>query len=453
MKAKVLRPGLILSLIFMMIILSPNLMGQASGSKFGDDSATCVKNLSLYYEFFQQWKKSGYKSEAVNDAVGPWRWAFLNCPQGSKNIYLHGEAIIEKHLLKNAATKEDKDKYIDTLMMLYDNRIMYFGQRGFVLVKQGVDLYKYRPEDYEKVYNILKEGIALRGDKSTGSSLVYYFRAAEKMVLDGKEDVAILVDIFDQTMQIVENNLKSAEGDDIANWENVKGNLELSFEPYASCENLIGIYQKKFSETPEDVELLKKITKILDKKGCDDSELFFQATENLHELEPTPESAYLMGKMYLNKKKDYSTAINYLKEAADTYGSEDEKANTYFFLAYAYFQLQQYSMSRSYCYKNLEVEPNSGKTYILIGDCYSFSAADCGDNDLTKHVAYWAAVDKYYKAKAVDAEVTDIANSKINTYSRYFPGKETLFFHGLNVGDSYTVGCWINETTTVRSSD
>ena len=95
----------------------------------------------------------------------------------------------------------------------------------------------------------------------------------------------------------------------------------------------------------------------------------------------------------------------------------------------------------------------NGKAFILIGDMYAASAKDCGDNDLTNKVAYWVAVDKYYKAKSVDPSVAELANTKINTFSQYFPALETIFFYDLKKGDTYTVECWINETTTVRTSD
>ena len=55
-----------------------------------------------------------------------------------------------------------------------------------------------------------------------------------------------------------------------------------------------------------------------------------------------------------------------------------------------------------------------GKTLPFIGDLYALSANSCGDNDLTKKVAYWAAVDKYKKAKAVDPEMTDEMNELID---------------------------------------
>ena len=84
---------------------------------------------------------------------------------------------------------------------------------------------------------------------------------------------------------------------------------------------------------------------------------------------------------------------------------------------------------------------------------YVATAKECGNNDLTNKVAYWAAVDKYIKAKAVDPSVADIARTKINTFSQYFPATETIFFYDLKKGDTYKIDCWINETTKVRTSD
>ena len=47
--------------------------------KYGEtpeDSVECIMNLSLYTEFYKQWKSSGYKNVSVDDAIGPWRQVF-----------------------------------------------------------------------------------------------------------------------------------------------------------------------------------------------------------------------------------------------------------------------------------------------------------------------------------------------------------------------------------------
>jgi len=446
------RSIILLGFVFGILIFGNVHAQNDEGSKYGADSVKCIENNSLYYEFFKQWKSSNYKNNSWKDAFGPWRWVFLNCPASTKNIYLHGEKLVDE-VLKHTTDKTKKDKYIDTLMMVYDKRIQYFGSEGYVLGKKGADLYKLRPTDFEKSYNILKKSIELEGNESSGEALIYYFRAAEKMVKSGKADTAVLVDIYDQTSVIIEYNLaKSADESEKARWENIRGNIELSFEPWANCQDLISLYTIKFNDAPNDVELLKKITKILDKKNCTDSELFFKSTENLHKAEPSARTAELTGKMYIKREK-FSDAVKYLQEAINLYEDDQQRADVHYLLANVYFQLKRYSDARSECYALLKIRPNDGKAYILIGDLYATTAKDCGEGDFYSKVTYWVAVDKYLQAKNVDPDVAELAQTKINTFSQYFPATEQIFFHDLKEGDSFTVECWINETTTVRASD
>lgn len=417
--------------------------------KYGKDSAKCIMNLSLYREFYKQWKASGYKSPSVYDAIGPWRWVFNNCPEASQNAYIDGANMVE-YFMKKADSDEIKAKYVDTLMMIYDQRIKYFGREGYVLGRKGSDLVKYMPEEYEKAYHIFKKSVELRGDKSESFVLVYYFRTVLKMVDGEKIDKALMVETYDRLSEIIENNLKKASSADKKSaWENVKGNIELSFEPYATCEDLIPIYSKKFQEEPENVELLRKITGMLDKKDCTESELFFETSVKLNELEPSPHSSFMISKMLIKNNK-YDEAIPYLEDALQI-EDEDEKANVFLILANVYNHKKNYPKARGYARNVLDLRPDDGNALLLIGDMYAATAADCGDNDLTKKVAYWAAVDKYYQAKNADPDVAPIADNRIQIYSKQFPNSETIFFYDLAEGDTYTVGCWINETTKVRA--
>ena len=72
---------------------------------------------------------------------------------------------------------------------------------------------------------------------------------------------------------------------------------------------------------------------------------------------------------------------------------------------------------------------------------------------LTRNTAsstYWAAVDKFRKAKQVDASCEAEANELINTYKKHFPNKEEAFMFGIQPGSQVTVGGWINEKTTAE---
>jgi hypothetical protein len=79
-----------------------------------------------------------------------------------------------------------------------------------------------------------------------------------------------------------------------------------------------------------------------------------------------------------------------------------------------------------------------------------FSASNSACNDPVPNAVYWVAADKFAKAKAVDETVADKAQARLSQAAARFPKVETYFGHGYQKGQSYSVGCWINETTTVR---
>jgi tetratricopeptide (TPR) repeat protein len=435
------------------LFLSSDTIAQ-SVSKYGatpEDSVECIMNLSLYTEFYKQWKASGYKNASVNDAFGPWREVFLNCPAARQGTYIDGVKILT-YYIKNEKDPAVKDAYIDTLMLLYDTRIENFGKEGYVLGRKGVGLYVLRIKDYEESYNILTRSVELDGNKSYPDVLVFFMRASKKMIDEGKKDEDIIFDNYDICSKIIEVNLDANQNNakKLANWENVRGNIDLIFEPFATCEAIIKIYSPKFQEAPDDIKMLKKLTKLLDRKKCTEDQLYFDAVVMLYELEPSPESAHLIGKM-LMKNQEYTKAIAYLKEGGKLDNSDD-RADSYLYIAECYRTLNNFSAARSYALKSIKERPGDGNPYIMIGDMYAASSKSCGSNDLEKKAVYWVAVDKYYMAKQLDPEVTELANSRIKAYSIYFPPKEDIFFHNLNEGDEYMVECWINEKTKVRAA-
>jgi tetratricopeptide (TPR) repeat protein len=433
---------------------------ETQGGKYGTDSIRCITELSLYQEAFKQWKKSNYKSAIVDEFLPHWRWVFLNGPKASENIYVNGLKIIN-YYIKKASTEEEKNAYLDTLEMVHEGRIKYFpnhyktgkSQLGILKGKMGVDLFMLAPERCEKAYNLLEESIELSGNKSSTATLVYYFRATIKMVKSGNANEELIIDTYDEISTIVDLNLEKYKDNarTLSQWENVKGNIDNTFEPFATCEILVNIYGKKFEENPDDIALLNKITKILKKKKCTKSDLFFNSSKALYNADPTPEAAMLMGKMNIENEA-YSDAAKYYLDAVDMIEDPMEKADIYSDLGKIYYKLNDLLKARSYARKAIAINPADGMSYILIGDMYASSAAKCGNDVLTKKVAYWAAVDKYYQAKRANSELAELANKRIATYSKHFPQMDIIFFNDLQEGDSFKVECWINETTIVRAA-
>ena len=142
--------------------------------------------MSLYNEF--------YKQKNYKDAVNDWRKVYQNCPAASKNTFIRG-ATIYKNLIKAETDNAKKEALIDTLMMIYDQRIVYFKQEGAVLASKGVDLYSYRgKEAAADVYEMLKKSCELeKGETGAGvatvmmQSAVDQYRAEE---VDGAEVIS-----------------------------------------------------------------------------------------------------------------------------------------------------------------------------------------------------------------------------------------------------------------------
>jgi len=435
------------------IVLTTEVSAQGV-KKYGEtpeDSVDCIMNLSLYSEFYKQWKGSGYKNASISDAIVPWRSVYKTCPSARLGTFVDGVKMYT-YFIKNEKDEAVKDALIDTLMMLYDSRIQYFGKEGFVLGRKGVGLYSLRNKDYEEAYGILKKSVELDGNKSYPDVLVFYMRGTKKMIEEGKASEDIIFDNYDISSKIIEENLKVYKDDAkrLANWENVRGNIDLIFEPFATCEAIIKIYSPKFQENPEDLKMLKKLTKLLDRKKCTKDQLYFDATVKLYDLEPSSESAYLIGKM-LMKNQEYAKAIDYLKEGENLEDSED-RADCFLYIAECYRSIKNYPSARTYALKSAGERPTDGNPYIMIGDMYAASSNSCGSNDMEKKAVYWVAIDKYYKAKQVDPESAEVANDRIKSYSIYFPPKEDIFFHNLNEGDEFLVECWINEKTKIRAA-
>ena len=119
-----------------------------------------------------------------------------------------------------------------------------------------------------------------------------------------------------------------------------------------------------------------------------------------------------------------------------------------------YRDLKNYPTSRKYALDAAKAKPGWGQPYLLIGNLYASSGPLCGTGrGWDSQVVTWPAIDMWYKAKSVDSKVANEANSLINRYLQYMPKKEDIFFRNLKAGDSFFVPCWIQETTTIRTSD
>ena len=428
------------------------------------------ENLSVYYEY--------YKSKNYKDSYDAWNYVYENCPSAHKNIYIHGPKLI-KYKYKKATTAEEKKSYLDKLMKVYDDRLVYFpGKEGYVLGMKGSDMLNYKIGTSQEAFDVLAKAYEIDGNKLSASVLYAYFMAStrlfnEKIFTD--EDV---FKVYDQVIEAIDYG-KEAKTEIIAKYEQkeedgktltkkeakalknakigyksydtVASNVEKVIGKIATCDRLDMIYGQKYDENKEDINWVNGGVKMMTRKKCFDSKVFFKLIDAKSKLAPDASSSRVAGLLSLSNKQ-YSKALGYYEEAIKLGDDPAKTADDYYKAAQCLFKLGQRSKARSYAYKAMENKKGWGEPYILIGDMYAASANSCGTNAFEKKAVYWAAINKYAQARSVDPKVSKKAAKKISAWSSQVPDKTMIFQFGYIGKPTYKIGCWINETVKVPQS-
>jgi tetratricopeptide (TPR) repeat protein len=421
----------------------------ACQNKWGSDSVTTAKKLSLFNQYYQEKK--------YVEAFPYWKYLFENAPCIQKRITYSGPYIIKKALRE----EEYKSRFkglVDTLLLCHDKRIEFFGQEGYVLGKKADDMAKLSPSNREEALILFSKSLQMQGVKTKYDVPKDFIYAGVKQYKKNDLSLDSLFMILDEVTPIIDANIAIYTADSVSAKDSAMGVKWLAtqdavigmMKPYLDCDKLEELKKPYYANKKSDVTWLKSTVKLLDRGGCESKEFYLDCSEALFALEPSSEAALSLAKAF-GKQGDDAKAVVYYTKAADLAPNDDAKYEIWIKLAKTAKNNKQYSTVREYARKALAINANSGEAYILIGDAYAASATSCGSGDLGRGGVYLVAVDKYARAKSVDPSAAEAAQAKINKYTGYFPGKEDAFFKGINNGDSYRVGCWIGESTTVRT--
>ena len=397
-----------------------------------EDSITCIKNL-IYKDYIKTDPKL---------ALSMWKTAYKICPGSQKSLYING-ASMYKTLADNEKDEAKKELYLDTMFTIYDQRIEYFGEKGYVLGYKGQMMLVYRAKEYKTTFDILNEAVELTGDKSQTGTLVALMYAAANMEKNSLMTKEELVTLYGKLMDI-----SGTQSDE--KYRDAEEKINAVAAPYLDCEVLVPLAEKGFEANKANLDWLKRMVTLLKRKKCYDADIFSKVAQAYFEIEPSASGADGMGRIFW-KNKDYNKAIEFFQKAVDMAETNDEKAEYTMSIAEAYKTKGDYTQARNYAQKAINLKGNWGEPYLLMGDIYLQSSTTCDDGKVGKYGVFWAAYDKYQKAKAVDSNAASDANKGMAKASAYFPSTQDLFFYAMKDGDAYKVECWINESTTART--
>ena len=428
---------------------------------YGADSASCVRLLSTFQEYVKQ--------NALEEAYPTWSVLFKEFPKCSQSVYSNGVNIMKKKM-QLAKDGKEQQVWVDTLMMVYDQRIKYFAAKSklygeaYLLGRKGVDLAKYRKGAMEEAYNILTRSVDLGGKNSEYAVIQTAMQQVIAMYNVEKIDASVVVDKYllfsdilaqkkaDDKAKLAaatDDKAKQKAESDLATCEQVEGGVLglFSNSTAAQCDVLVEAFSGKFKENPNDLELCNKIVKVLSSKECTDAQLYEDAVSKVIASNPTEQACFGFAKM-LEKRGKEDEAIDNYKKAISLAEADTMKAKYNCSIAKILQKKNQIANARSYAREAINLNPKYSLPYLIIATLYG--ANPVGEDSFDKSKTYWLVIDYLQKAKAADPSVATEAQQLINRYIGSCPKKEEAFMHSITPGMTITIGGWIGETTTAR---
>lgn len=401
------------------------------------------KLTSTYREFFKQ--------QDYDLAHESW-WALFNDHSDvSERLYVDGVTMYH-YFIENTPEGPARNSMIDTLMLIYDQRMTFFGGEGNILGRKGSDLLRYRSDEMEQVqaaYGMLRKSLDIEGIKSREPVMINCLAAGlllcQAEVMDNEQ---VMADYFQVT-----GLLDHQQGSN-SRRERTRATIDgmIQKENILTCEGLDLYFGPQFEQDGKNPELLEKIIQLYASAGCRNSTLYTDAAENLYEVDPGSESAHKLAMLFISRN-DLEKAASYLQMAlVDDKLSNETRAEWLYKLSIVSMAKGEYCEAIVFAREALANRHDYGEAYMAAGDAIVASRARLGD-DFQQRTAYWAAADMYRTAAEKDPALAEEAGQKLAICAAQFPNKEDIFFHDLKAGDNFRVGGCIMENTTVRSRD
>ena len=435
----------------------------------------CMENLSIFAE--------SAKIKNYQAAYEPWKIVINNCPKLNVATYQFGERIL-KDFIQKSTNEDDKSKYLNELLEMYDSWAENFPNRkgvnqiGKIYSSKGQAMLDNGIEDKLLIYNTFD--YAFSNDPSSFTnpkSLAYYFITGYELYKSGtKIELENLFEKYEELtekFQLLKTNIsknldvilkKEESGEALTSSEtrnkriydtnsNAVGSylqlLDQTIAKEATCDILVPLYSKNFDENKNNPVWIRRAAGRLDGKDCSDDPLFVTLVEQLHNLEPSADSAYYLG--ILNDKQGNSDeALKYYQESVALETDNYRKANILYKIAVKFRNAGRRVSARDYAEQALSFQPSLGRAYLLISNLYADSANGCGDTQFNKRAVFWLAAQTAQKAGRVDASLKRLSDRTAAAFNGRAPTKTDIFTEG-NQGTTIRFSCWINRSVRVPS--
>ena len=437
--------ALVLGVAFLLgaLMAAPTtVQAQDSTSPTRNQKAT---HYSLYYENFE--------NDNFKDARSDLMWIIENAPGFPGGDDRNYDRIFEMYEeLAKQASGETRVAYLDTAATYLmsateemDKRDITYSQYEWE-IKKGRFLQMYRNDIPDlKETGLTKARVHYRKAFELAPQEIdaYYIRQVLQGFVENNE--------LDKALAFVDQvSAKRGSDEKVSKILSTYRDNIFSKNPQARISYLEG----QLKQTQDSLAVMQKLFGAYNEQG--NIQQASNLAPELMELQPPAETVRQIAQMRLDDGRP-EAALKAYNKARDQGASL--KAEDHFNIGTAHQQIGNLQQARAQYRKALEKQSDFGRALVAIGDLYARAVSQCGGSSMGRSdkAVYWAAVDKYQEAKELDSSVSSTANSKIQTYRKYFPTQEDVFYRNdWSEGESFTIdyGCyaWISETTTVRAA-
>ena len=391
-----------------------------------------------------------------NQAAKYLQQLLAQCPAASENTFVRGVTLY-KNKINRARSLEEKNVYVDSLLLLYDLRLEHFANhpkrgKAYILDRKAREHLTYRESDREGVRKDFELAIAaqVEANGTADPALVaIYFKNLCDDYSNDIVDAMTIVNAYEENSKYFAN-LDESQAE-------FKNQFDSSFgaSGAASCDNLQKIFEPKVTATPNDEALLAHVFGLMAKANCE-SDFFILVAESYYKVKPQSNIAMLLAQIFQDKK-EFTKANQYLREALanETVAEEREKLLTR--IGILEMTSGNYAAAIKTLKESMVVDDtdDDGLALYFLAQCYVAGAGNC-NTELSKLSVYWVAYDYVQKAlpllEVTDASLAEKAKQLAKAYRSAFPTAEECFFAELKEGTTYTIDCGLAKgmTTTVR---
>jgi tetratricopeptide (TPR) repeat protein len=355
-------------------------------------------------------------------------------------IITNGGAVVGK-MVKTAATPEQKKLRMDSLYFNYTKGIEVHGRVPELVEAFGSTYARYESKTKtQETHDLLKESITALQEKSKAKSIQYYFTACFYLFNEKKMDKGGMIENYLWLMELCEKAAISKELTEksTGKWNSIATWLPEIGDKFLNCQAITETYKPKVEEDPTNMELLKKVFELLDRKKCENQdvsvEFYLDVLTKMLAIEPTAEGYFGLANLHY-AKGDKSKAGEFAQKAYDLAGDNVELKRKIIKIGVNCSQSKWYPIWASDF-------PKDGEPWLdKASDAANQVSNTKLDPNLTmRKLAYSRAIDLAKKAKSLDPSVTGKADSMIAQYRERLPACDELFQLGISNGDKVTLG-------------